>query len=235
VLTSVVTAPDDRLRLLGVTVLVAVLAFGAWALLRDPSPVDPTKRGPTRWLRVESSAVKGRSLHVSGTTNLVEGATVKVTLGPHGRLFSATAPVIQGAWRIEEEVSAIDSGTYSLQVQFRLEAQSPRIQEALAFQPRELITQGKLVVAADTVSPIPPEITASFLELFAAVNRAPRDPETLDALDKRLLAFSASAGLTRYREASRSLRFAIEVARKKEFSRDEFEQHLLKAHVLAGL
>tara|TARA_R110002072_G_scaffold15503_1_gene62059 strand:- start:359 stop:1021 length:663 start_codon:yes stop_codon:yes gene_type:complete len=210
-------------------------ALFAWWLYRSQKPeADPSQRGPKRWVQVDRVELVEGELSLSGRTNLIDGAKLRIEVGD--RLFVMTCQTSQLGWAARSAVMAVERGRYPVLVRFRLEDQTAAVKEALHFQPRMLEARGTLEVAQTWPSEkAGAKRDERLRRLFEAVNRAPRVPEEIDRLDAELARFAEGAGVGRKREAARSLRFALEVLRRRSFEREEFEGHVLKAHVAAGL
>ncbi|MGE0711196.1 MAG: hypothetical protein AB7N76_28965 [Planctomycetota bacterium] len=203
---------------------------------------DPSRQGPTRSLSVAVAELVSDSstslLHVSGESNLPSGAKleIEITEPQASRPYALlNAEVREGRFDLRERAAGgVSPGTYRVVVRFRIGSQTPALQEEVHFQPGLLEAQGQLVVLAAS-NAAAPDAHAKLRGIFEAVNLHPSDPAEITRLDKELLAFERAVWISREKEAIRALRLALEVARRPGHSREDFERHLLRAHVLGGL
>lgn len=211
-----------------------VAALVAWRVyFSGPPSNDPSRKGPERWVQLERAEVVAGELSVSGRTNLLDGSRLQIEIGD--QLFVMACEASGLSWSARSDVAVVETGRYPIVVRFRLEEQTESVQKALHFQPRTLEARGTLEVARSWPPAGSSKRLQEFRELFDAVNRAPRDQVEIERLDVELSRFARGAGVGGQRKAARSLRLALEVLRKREFEREEFESHVLRAHVAAGL
>lgn len=211
-----------------------------WRLLvasapAGPPPADPTRRGPERWLTIDTAdAGAGERLVVTGRTNLVDGARLDLVVVLLGQeVARQTADVREGAFRIEAPAPT-GAGSYEARVGFDLARQTPEVQRALSFQPRTLVRSAPVARPAGVARQGPtPELRA----LFAEVNQADRGlgSDALARLDAEARRLQARPRLDGERLALAKLRAALEAVQRPQSNRTEFERLLLEAHVLAGL
>jgi hypothetical protein len=217
----------------------AAMSIGAVLVLLFPfedrtakEVVDPTKVGPDRFLMLKETRLEGResaqSLRVEGSTNLVDDAVLSLAISssPGHELQRYEAKVQGEGFVLEESVKgSFSPGSYVVTATFLLEEQPRLVQERLHFQPRRLSSSLPLLVESgfgqDALA------RSEFRALFDAVNRAPREPEALDRLDRRASELDGRIWLSKEKAALHKLRLAIEEARRPRFRREEFERLLL--------
>lgn len=228
-----------KLTAVGVAGLACLAVSVVVLLPGDEETHDPSRRGPTRLLRLTEARVEDRPagavLVVSGETNLVEGARLSVTVRAKQQEVLRLAATSDGQRFALETPAAgeVVAGAYDVVVSFLLTAQPEAVREELAYQPASLedrrplalpLRIQKATAARDEVR-----------ELFDAVNRAPRDLAQIEALDARARELASRTWIGERKTALLRLRQALEEARRPEPRRTEFDRLVIEAHVLAGL
>lgn len=215
----------------------AVLAF---VVLTPPDErPDPTRRGPTRYLRLTEARIEerpaGATLVVRGESNLVPGAQVAVAvLSKQHELLRLWGRCDGQGFSLESPAAGeVVEGSYEIAAQFRLEDQTEAVRAELSYQPAGLahrralslpLNMARAQTAKDQVR-----------ELYEAINQGPRDPAVIDALDARARELGERLWIGEQKTALVRLRQALEEARRPEPRRREFDRLVLEAHVLAGL
>lgn len=228
-----------KLTAIGVAGLAAI---GLSVLVLSPEReerIDPTRRGPLRFLRLTEARIHdrpaGAALVVRGETNLVAGARIDVTVvSRQHEILQVQATSDGSGFAVDTTAKgSVVEGTYDVTATFRLSDQTDAVRAELAYQPATLATRCglslplQLARAADT--------RAQVRELFDAVNQQPRDATTIEALDKRAQELAAQLWIGEQKTALVKLRQALEEARRPDVRRREFDRLVLEAHVLAGL
>lgn len=220
-------------------VTVTIAGLSALLLLPDEEPRDPTRRGPTRYLRLTEARLeerpKGATLIVRGDSNLVAGAQVAVAVrSKEHELLRLWARCDGQGFSLEAPAAGdVVEGSYQIAALFRLEDQTEVTRADLCYQPASLTDRRGLslplrMTQAQTAKD-------QVRELYEAVNQGPRDPAVIDALDARARELGDRLWLGEQKTALVRLRQALAEARRPEPRRGEFDRLVLEAHVLAGL
>ncbi|MBX3467744.1 MAG: hypothetical protein KF878_12740 [Planctomycetes bacterium] len=218
----------------------AALALSVAVLLpsHDDERRDPTRRGPARHLRLTDARViespSGARLRVRAETNLVPGAVVAVLVLAGAEEVVRLEGVSDGAQvAVDAQASgAVVAGAYQVLARFRLEEQPAAVREALSYQPAHLSDRSALELPLRLSQGR--EAQEELRALVDALNRRPGDAAVLDEVDRRAEALLAGQWISGQRPALQRLRLAVEVARRPDFRRDDFDRLLLEAHVLGG-
>lgn len=225
----------------GLAAALSALALMIVVLLpgEDDGAIDPSRRGPARFLRLQEARVQqgpqGAVLVVRGETNLVAGAELTLTvLARDAEVLSLTARSDGEAFKIEAPAAGeVLGGAYEVLARFSLGEQDERVRSELNYQPSALVARRalELPLRAGASSPAHDQFRA----LFQEVNRVPRDEAVLDELDRRARALSERVWIGGHKAALVRVRQAIEEARRPAPRRAELDRLLVEAHLLAGL
>jgi hypothetical protein len=205
----------------------------------DDRPADPTRRGPQRYVRISHARIEDRAagltLVVRGETNLVAGTRFDVAvLAKQEELLRLAATSDGGAFAVDASAAgAVVEGTYEASVTFRLNDQSEAVRLALDYQPDALTDRRPLTLPLRLARTI--DAKDQLRDLFDAVNKQPRDPATIEALDRRAQELADRLWIGQEKTALLRLRLALEESRRPDLRRNEFDRLLIEAHVLAGL
>ena len=216
------------------TGLRAVLAPSPEPPSASTTPADLSRRGPTRFLRLESASLSPEGiLEVQGQTNLPAGSALRVRVRSAGMQLVEFADRLASSPRLRlrhQGVGFVGAGGYTVSVSFQLADQPQELREALHYQPALLADEIALRVLEPTgVSP-----AAELRKLVADVNRLLDDKAQLPALEQRAKQLDARLWLGAEQAALTKLRLALEEAAKEPADRRRVEAHLVAAHVLLG-
>lgn len=229
-----------RLVRLGAPFVAVAAGLALIVPVLGPTTDEAVRReAPPRTLAIDEARVAdeggAQRLIVRGTTDLVDGSQLAVAILAAGHEVERSSAVARGG-RFTLDLparGAVVEGRFAAQVTFRLEEQPAAVRDALAHRPALLRAQAPLI--------LPPllaragDLRAELRALFEALNQCPRDPAALDGIDSRARQLEDRLWIAEQKAALRSLRLAVEEARRPEVRRPVFERLLLEGYSLAGL